>query len=298
MTRRGASLSRLVGLALAMGLLLSAGLAAAERGGLKTTSRILYHGGEVKGESSNVYFILYGCWASSLCPRGWDNATEGVLVDFITTLGGSPYQRILTTYPDVNWAPSGGLVFGGAVNDDLYSHGASLTEADVQDVVLNMVLGGALPMDTRGIYVLLTSPDVTVEGFCTNFAQLHGRFIYVGISVEYAFVGNPERCPLAVAPQFLAPDGSRLPTPNDNFAADAMVSWLAHAISGAITNPAGTAWYDRYGLENSDKCQGTYGQTYTTPNGAQANMRLGARDYLIQQNWVNAGRGYCALSYP
>jgi len=28
-----------------------------------------------------------------------------------------------------------------------------------------------------------------------------------------------------------------------------------------------------------------------------ANMTLGTRDYLIQQNWVNALGGYCDLSY-
>jgi len=27
-------------------------------------------------------------------------------------------------------------------------------------------------------------------------------------------------------------------------------------------------------------------------------MRLGNRDYLIQQDWGNEGVGYCALSYP
>ena len=41
----------------------------------------------------------------------------------------------------------------------------------------------------------------------------------------------------------------------------------------------------------------TFGATYTTANGAQANMKLGGKDYLIQRNWVNALGGYCALSY-
>jgi hypothetical protein len=27
------------------------------------------------------------------------------------------------------------------------------------------------------------------------------------------------------------------------------------------------------------------------------NMTLGARQYLIQQNWVNASGGFCAKSY-
>lgn len=117
---------------------------------------------------------------------------------------------------------------------------------------------------------------------------------------QYAVVGNPRRCPVSAAPQFVSPNGTLLPTPNGNFAADAMVSSIAHVLNGAFTNPAGTGWFDRYGLENSDKCQGTFGQTYTTPNGAQANMRINGRDLLIQQNWVNSatGKGYCGLSYP
>jgi hypothetical protein len=32
-------------------------------------------------------------------------------------------------------------------------------------------------------------------------------------------------------------------------------------------------------------------------NGAYYNMTLGSRNYLIQQNWVNASGGYCALKY-
>src|SRR5262249_17734567 len=50
--------------------------------------------------------------------------------------------------------------------------------------------------------------------------------------------------------------------------------------------------------ENADKCAWTFGTEYHTANGARANMRLGTRDYLIQQNWVNAGAGYCSLEGP
>jgi hypothetical protein len=32
-------------------------------------------------------------------------------------------------------------------------------------------------------------------------------------------------------------------------------------------------------------------------NGSKANMNLGGKDFLIQQNWVNSGRGFCALSH-
>jgi hypothetical protein len=74
-----------------------------------------------------------------------------------------------------------------------------------------------------------------------------------------------------------------------------MATNLAHALNGLLTNPYGNGWLDRYNLENADKCTATFGQTYTTANGARANYRLGSRDFLLEQNWVNARKGYCAL---
>lgn len=65
-----------------------------------------------------------------------------------------------------------------------------------------------------------------------------------------------------------------------------MASTLAQLLSRVITDPTGGAWFDRYGLENAPKCVGQFGTTYRTPNGARANLKLGALDYLIQQNWV------------
>ncbi|MCC6194141.1 MAG: hypothetical protein IT518_06695, partial [Burkholderiales bacterium] len=85
-----------------------------------------------------------------------------------------------------------------------------------------------------------------------------------------------------------------------NPAADAMAAWLAHVLSGVVTNPTGGGWYDRHDLENSEKCEGTFGATYTVtnPNGhpAEANMRLGSRHYLLQRNWINLGKAHCGLN--
>jgi len=41
----------------------------------------------------------------------------------------------------------------------------------------------------------------------------------------------------------------------------------------------------------------TFGATYATANGSNANMNLGGRDFLTQRNWVNAGSGGCLLSW-
>jgi hypothetical protein len=142
--------------------------------------------------------------------------------------------------------------------------------------------------------VVDTYPDGT--SFCTPSKPPHHGFLYYnGTEVRYAFIGDAARCPSTAASQFSGP-GNTSSSPNGNIAADAMASSLAHVLDTMLTDPIGTAWFDRYGLENADKCTGTFGQTYITANGARANMKLGSRDYLIQQNWVNGRRSNCGLS--
>ena len=76
-----------------------------------------------------------------------------------------------------------------------------------------------------------------------------------------------------------------------------MASIVAHELEEATTDPDLNAWYDQRGYENADKCAWTFGTTFNAGNGALANMTLGGMQFLIQRNWVNAGGGYCALSY-
>jgi hypothetical protein len=85
--------------------------------------------------------------------------------------------------------------------------------------------------------------------------------------------------------------------PNGSSGADGMASIIAHELEEAASDPELNAWYDGSGAENADKCAWTFGSTYAALNGAFANMKLGARDYLIQQNWVNSGSGFCAKSH-
>ena len=138
---------------------------------------------------------------------------------------------------------------------------------------------------------MLTSADVNeTSGFCTQYCGWHTHGSINGSDIKYAFVGNPDRCPSACEDQTTSPNG--------NAGADGMTSIIAHELEEAVTDPDLNAWYDRRGQENADKCAWTFGATYKTANGATANMNLGGSDYLIQQNWVNASGGYCALSYP
>jgi hypothetical protein len=270
----------------------------------KIDRSIEYHGGQVLKENQDVYFIAYGCWGQPGClgsavSRYNDMATLNILTDFMSTLGLTPYMGINSTYTDsTGQAATNLLIYGGMVVDNSYAHGVQLTEADLQAIIADQFATNALPPDPNGIFVILTSSDVTlVDGatqFCMTCCNLHGHGVINGQQTRYIFVGNPSRCP---GPCGSSPNGAE--TPNGNYAADQMASWLAHALNRVLTDPHDDSWYDRNGLENAEKCEGTYGTTYTVtnPDGqpAQANMKLGARNFLLQQNWVNGKKGHCSM---
>lgn len=245
---------------------------------------ILFHGGPVMKGTVNVYYIWYGAWTGNNAPT--------ILTDFAQSIGGSPYHNINKTYTDGSGVPlSNAVVFAGSTTDAAYSQGKSLTDAQIKTVVSTAITRGALPLDANGVYFVLTSADVTASsGFCTKYCGWHTHATIGGVDIKYSFIGNADRCPASCAAQTVGPNG--------NAGADAMASIVAHELEESHTDPDLNAWYDRRGYENADKCAWTFGTTYQTPNGAQANMKLGARDYLIQRNWVNAGGGFCALSYP
>ena len=246
-----------------------------------SSNGILYHGGPVMLGTVKVYYIWYGNWSG--------NTATTILTDLASSLGGSPYYNINTTYTDgVGTKVSNAIAYAGSTND-AYSRGTSLTDAQIQGVVSDAIASGAVVKDTNGIYFVLTSADVTASsGFCTQYCGWHTHGTIAGSDIKYAFIGNPDRCPSACAAQTTGPNG--------NAGADGMASIIAHELEESASDPDLNAWYDRRGAENADKCAWTFGTTYTA-NGASANMKLGTRDFLIQRNWVNAGGGFCALSY-
>ncbi|PWT97838.1 MAG: hypothetical protein C5B51_30485 [Terriglobia bacterium] len=241
---------------------------------------IQYHGGPIITGTKNVYYIWYGNWTG--------NTALTILPTLATGLSGSPYFNINTTYTDANAGiVSNSINLAGQMFDN-YSHGTALSDSAIQQIV-----AAQNPTDTNGVYFVLTSADVNeTSGFCTIYCGWHTHATINGKDIKYAFVGNADRCASAcVTPEI------RTLSPNNNVGADGMASVISHELEEAATDPDLNAWYDRSGAENADKCAWTFGQEYTTGNGSKANMNLGGKDFLIQQNWVNSGRGYCALSF-
>jgi hypothetical protein len=241
---------------------------------------MVYHGGPLMTGTVNIYYIWYGNWSG--------NTATGILTGLAMSIGGSPYFNINTTYSYGSSKISNSVNYIASTTDN-YSQGKSLSDAQIQTVVSSAITSGRLPKDTNGVYFVLTSADVTANsGFCTQYCGWHTHGTISGSDIKYAFIGNPDRCPSSCEEQTTGPNG--------NAGADGMASIIAHELEEATTDPDLNAWYDRRGSENADKCAWTFGTTYTS-NGAKANMRLGGRDYLIQQNWVNSGSGFCAINH-
>jgi hypothetical protein len=236
---------------------------------------ITLHTGPVMMGTVNVYLIWYGNHSASY---------KATVTDFCQNLGGSPYYNINTSYHNQSLVKLSNSVTCTSGATDNYSHGTSITDTGIREIV-----AATNPTDANGIYVVMTSPDVTASsGFCTQYCGWHTHATIGGKDIKYSFVGNPARCPSACSAQATGPNGTD--------GADGAVSILAHEIEEAHTDPDLNAWFDSRGYENADKCAWTFGATYTA-NGATANMQLGTRHYLVQQNWVNASGGYCAVSY-
>jgi len=271
-----------------------------------TPNGIAYHGGSVVAYGVNIYYIWYGNWSG-------DIPATSILTALANGLGGSSYFNINTTYS----AFDGGrmqpvtnmLRFAGSTNDN-YSQGSNLSMSGVAMVVQNAIASGNLPADPNGVYFVLSSADVTEDGFCQTGCGWHGYGSFTGarltvnqtsasgVDIKFAFVGNPSTQCI----HFCSLWNANFPPPNGDPGGDAMASIVAHELSEAVNDPHMDAWFDATGAESADKCQWTFGAISRVPQGqlnssGVYNVTLGGRNFLLQQLWVNAAGGYCAASY-
>jgi len=250
-----------------------------------SSNGIFYHGGAVMLGTTHVYFIWYGNWAS--------NTATTILADWAKSLGGSPYFSINATYYDsLNRFVSNSVTFGGATFDN-YSLGSALDDNSIYAIVARAIDDGSLPLDAHGVYFVLTSADVAeTSGFCTVYCGWHSSAAFNNVLSQFAFIGNTLACPNSC-------EGSPGNDPNGNEAADGMASLMTHELDEAVTDPNGDAWYDSKGNEVGDLCSWNFGsKIYGTANGSIANVQLGPRNFLLQEDWVNASGGYCSIGLP
>jgi len=277
--------------------------------GPKTGStQILYHGGPVMNISNSVYVIYYG---TKFAPT-----TQAIINDFLYGLNGSPEYGVNVTYngggatPDIPptysfAAPTSSSANpSGSVYWDNYSQGAQLSNNSVPKIIANAI-NNSLPYNANGVYLVITSPDVKISGFCNSFCAYHtSSNINVlsggSVHVRYALIPDPtQRCNACNGS--IAVYGDSI-TPNADIGADTMTDDIIHELSETVTDPDISAWYTQSGAEVADLCNYTYGTVSTGVSGGRTyhyNTNLprisgGYRPYLTQQIWKNSGAGFCA----
>jgi len=253
---------------------------------------IEYHGGPIMAGAANVYYIWYGTWSAT---------DKTILTDLANNLSGA-YWNINSTYRDtLGNVASNTVAFGGSI-DDPYSQGKVLADAmgndrgDIVKIVQNAITTGKAPADSNGIYVVYTASDVTVEkAFCTTMCGYHYHNAGVksasgaAFDAKYALIPFSGSCGVCQVHS----------TPNGSVAADSMASVTVHELTETITDPDVNAWSNPgVGGEDGDMCAWNFGSNiFSAPNGQRANLTLGTRSYLVQQNWINSGAGRCGMAF-
>jgi len=253
-----------------------------------TTNGITYHGGPVMWGNVNVYFIWYGNWN-----KGTKASDSQITTALISELygktggvSGSGLAQIMSTYHDSKHVASSSMALVKTINDN-YSRGKTLTDAAVQSVVNSAISTGKLPKDGNGIYFVLSSSDVNeTSGLCKSYCGWHNHAKLLNSDIKFAFVGNPDRCPLTCEVQAQSPNGDS--------GADAMASVMVHETFETIADPDFTGWYDSKGQEIGDKCAWKWGPVEGMFGYGAYNQTFRNRDWLIQMIWEDASGGGCA----
>lgn len=256
---------------------------------------IQYHGGPIL-VTPKVAAIYWG--TSSIYTHGPTPGTNGagsgdgsVVGYFLGHFAPSPYFNINNTYTNSSGLPVANSVTYTQFWADNSNPGSKPSDAAIQAEVTKAFTSGNMTFDASTVYLVFTGSGVNLGGgFGSQYCAYHGHFSWSGNDVKYAAQPYNWDFPSGCS----ALSGS----PNSDSPADAEVNTIAHETEEAATDPDLNAWYDRQGAENADKCAWTFGTTYTTSNGATANMKLGTKDFLIQRNWANAGSGGCRQAYP
>jgi hypothetical protein len=276
-------------------------------GGKPGTTQILYHNGPVMHKGT-VYLIYYGNVAAN---------TQTIINNFLSDVNGSAPWSVNGTYYDLAPQPSPGPVqstynftmpsgvvnshgWDGSVFYDNYSQGSSLGTSSTQKIVAHAL--STVSPDPSGVYIVITSPDVKVSGFCTSFCAYHSSSSTIanGFKIRYALVPDPtQKC--SGCNGGIAVYGDKV-TPNGDMGADTITDDIMHELSETVSDPDINAWYTSGGSENGDLCNYVYsgsGATVQTGTDVQGNtfhynFSNGNRKYLIQLIWKNTLAGFCS----
>ncbi|XP_022952051.1 protein EXORDIUM-like [Cucurbita moschata] len=232
------------------------------------TQSLKYHNGPLLSGKIRINLIWYGKFKPS---------QKAIVNDFLTSLSDSSIKaaapsvaswwKMTAKYYELSDKKSTPLFLsvGKQVLDENYSLGKALTNKKIVQLA-------SKGDQKNAINVVLTAPDVTVDGFCMSRCGTHGSApAAAGVKGKnykfaYIWVGNSEtQCPGQCAWPFhqpiYGPQSPPLIAPNGDVGMDGMIINLASLLAGTVTNPFGNGYFQgpaTMPLEAASACTGIY----------------------------------------
>jgi hypothetical protein len=186
----------------------------------------------------NVYFVFYGNWT-----KDTSESTHTILMDFVDYIGQSQWFNTFQYFTNSHGKGINGPIKSYAGVIDAFSQhqdGSTDFHLDGRDEYVKIIHDAAAKtnhlgesIDSHGIYLVFTSEEVTIDGFCTEWCGYNSWTD----QLLFAIIGHPKQCPEACIPPL-----NREVSPNGNIYADAMVTTLAHELIDLLTDPIGTGY--------------------------------------------------------
>ncbi|KZV22751.1 protein EXORDIUM-like 2 [Dorcoceras hygrometricum] len=252
-----------------------------------------YHNGALLKGTVTVNLIWYGKFTP---------VQRSIIVDFLQSLDSpaAANPSVSSWWSTTDKYKNGGdntIVVGKQILLEDYPLGKSLTNSQIVNLAARGGYGNGV------VNVVLTSADVTVEGFCMSRCGTHGA-TRGATRFAYAWVGNsatqcPGYCAWPFHQPLYGPQTLPLVAPNGDVGADGMVINLATVLAGTVTNPYSNGYFQGPAtapLEAVTACTGIFGSgaypgyagTVLTDktSGASYNAHgLNGRRYLLPAMW-------------
>jgi hypothetical protein len=262
---------------------------------------LLYHSGPVQ-HGTKVYAIY---WIPSGTTLSVDSGYEPTIDRYFADVAADSGKTTNVYYSDTQYYDGAGnipynVTFGGSVvaTDPLPARGCSdsvtpsycLSDAQVQSEISRVVTAQGWPRGTGAEYFMFTARGIgsclaSNECAFTYYCAYHSNIGTGSSAILYA------NMPYADTDARACGTGER---PNGTDADDTL-NVTSHENNETITDPFGTAWFDRQGAENGDKCAWTFGSALGGSAGALYNQSINGDHYYLQREWSNNSSG-CVLT--
>jgi len=231
---------------------------------------------------------------------------------FLSNIGGTSYWNINTLYYQIvggqkqfvqNTMSYDG--FWAAGGPGAPKPGQVVKSGEMVKLIEDGFDSGVLRYDPNTVYMIFTGPGVNLGGgfdpnhlqYCawhSAYIRRNGQTVQIS-AMPYDADFSPAH-PSNDGFVCVLQDGGA----NGDVGADAVVSAVAHETEETATDPyinGFLGWYDQFGEENADKCAYTYGRVFDNGLGLW-NITVGAKPFLVQQNWAPLQKQRCLKSYP